>query len=816
MKQSDLIIPVYGAGMNLAPVKPLLDLRENRPPSHYLCDALKERFKHFIKQDETARDEMLETGRIVDEFIQGRQIFGVNPYNGEIRALPVRRHDNSTRRAISLMQFFESLCERKWMDSNPDVRIRPGANNDNAIASARGAGEIVDHYEELFFTDNFNRREGALALRWGTYINRVRHDPGIKGITTQREVIEAVPITFGEGSGYCADCKYAGAASEFQPMADNTGVEAGGTDDSGMIGAPMEACPSCGSLSVVVQPAPTVEVPNVTGMETVELGDLRLDTLAIPACYWDLAVLPEDSGHFIYRQRIPLGEIHRLIGNVAIPSTGGKDGDKGLDILESLQRAGMAMSGKSAVGREKRMSGAWQDRVTLDEMWLSPADYADITLQGDEETVGGQPIPAGSKLVKVFPDGLVAVGLNQMNLVLGLYAEKHKDHIATGVWHMRPHSGAGRGVVDAVEVQMRLNKYDNQVSRSLDASTPGGFYDARIVSGDEVALAYKPGKFVPVDLDKLPPENRNIGNAVFTAPVPNLSGAVIGYGQQFLREMMQFAFGIMDFSDGLPGVKNSTLGGAQISQALSESVFTPILKTKSGVRKRIAQIVVDLYRKHFPVERWIPASNKYGARSGLLLQGADLSKDIIFEVVRDSESPRNTFTRRTDSERFFMVFGGFPAYLQHKQQFPAEVRALERAWNITLDLSDDYDVIALRCGERMDVAEAAVKMGAVMPQEIIPFLIPPLSVAEPRHLEKAKWFSDWLDTDEGAKASPVLRDFAAFMAEYHVALDGQQKGGMMAAQMAGMPPPPMSPDGEPQAGPPQQSQPQSPQMAQAV
>ncbi len=792
--KSDLIIPVFGQGMNFAPVKPLLDLRENRPPSHYLCDALKERFRHFIKQDEAPRNEMLETGRIVDEFIQGRQIFGVNPYTGEIRALPIRRHDDSTRRAISLMQFFESLCERKWMDSNPDVRVRAGANNDDAIASARGAAAIVDHYEEIFFSDDFNRREGALALRWGTYINRLRHDPGIKGITTQRSIIEAVPTTFGEGSGYCADCKYAGTASEFQGLAAMDGEQ-----------QQMDACPSCGSPSVVVQPAPRIEVPNVTGTETVELGDFRLETLALPACWWDLAKLPEDSSFFIYRQRIALGEIHRLLGNVAIPAASGRDNDKGLDILESLQRAGQAMSGKSHVGRERKGSSAWQDRVTLDEMWLSPGDYADITLQGDEETIGGQPIPAGSKLIDVFPDGLVAVGLNQMNLVLGLYAEKHSDHLATGVWHMRPHSGAGRGVVDAVEVQMRLNKYDNQVARSLDASTPGGFYDARIVSGDEVALAYKPGKFVPVDLDKLPSENRNISQAVFPAPLPNLSGAVIGYGQQFLREMMQFAFGIMDFSDGLPGVKNSTLGGAQISQALSESVFTPILKTKGGVRKRIAQMVVNLYRKHFPVERWIPAANKYGARDGVMLQGANLSYDLVFEVVRDSEYPSNTYTRRKEAQEFVLAFGTYPAYLAAKQQFPNEVAALERRWNMSLGLADDSDVVALRCGERMDVAEVAVQMGALSPEEIVPFLMPPLSVAEPRHMEKSKWFSDWLDTDEGAQAPPPLRMFAEFMAIQHVMLDGQQKGGIMMAQMAGMPQPPMGEGGE---GEPQGQQPQ--------
>lgn len=806
---SGLIIPVYG-GQNFAPAKPLLDLREgNEKPSHYLADALKERFRHFTKKDENARNEMIEVGRLVDEFIQGRQIFGVNPYNGEIRSLPIRRQDDSTRRAISLMQFFAELCERKWMDSNPNVRVQAAADMDNAVAAARAAGFVVDHFESKWFTDLFNRREGGLAMRWGTYINRVRHDPGITGITATRQILEAVPQVFGAGFGRCAECKYGGEAAEFgvEPQMEAPD-EMGEMDQMGDPG-PMPQCPRCKSQAVLVQAPPVAKVPQVVGSETIEMGDFRLDQLELPACYWDLASMAEDSSYFIYRQSIPMGEIVRLLGNIKVPNGSSQESDKGLAILEGLARSGQALSGKSATNRSGQKSQIWQDRVTLDEMWLSPCDYADITLKGDEQTIDGVPVPPGAKLADVAPDGLVAVGLNGMGLILGLYREKHRDHLASGVWHMRPHSGAGRGVVDAVEVQMRINKYDNQVNRSMDASTPGGFYDPGIVGEDEVKLAYKPGVFAPVDLSKLPSQDRDIRKAVYPVPPTNVSGLVIQYGQQFLKEMMQFSFGIMDFSDGLPGVKNTTLGGAQLGQALSESVFTPILKTKAHVRKRIAELTIALYRKHVPLPRSIALKNRYGGRQALMLAGADLDADIAFEVVRDSEAPRNTFTKRDDAANFLQIFGGnIQMYLMLKQQFPTEIGAIEQAFQFELGAGDDFDVVALRCQQRMEGAKQAVQMGAMVPQEILLFVKPALSVAENKHVEKRRWYQDWLDTDEGVNAPPPLRTFAEFMAATHQQLDGEQQAFAVMSQAAPLANAGAGPDGHPLPPPEQNQKPQ--------
>jgi hypothetical protein len=767
------IIPVYGAGQNWAPLKPFEQVRDKAPAEHYLCDAIRERFGHFLKADEAPRNEMLEMGRIVDEFISGKQIFGVNPYTGQIKALPVRRHDSSTQRAITLMQYFVTKIEEKILLSNPDIQVFPGVDSEKAQSAAYAATAIVDHFEEKFFDGHFNRVEANLILRWGTLISRVRHDPGIKGVTAQRTVFGEIPATFGEGAGYCSECKYKGVAAEF--------TQQGEAEDGEMVSH--QACPGCGSEWVLVEQPPQRNVIGPTGTETVEMGDLRLETLPLPACWWNLAKRPEDSERFIYRQRIPRGELVRLLGHVSFPQSSSRDSDKGLDVLEGLARQGVPLGGTSKVPRNPK-SSLYQEQDTLDEFWMSPCDYADIVLKGDERTIGGVDLPTGTRLLDVFPDGLVAVGINGMSLLLGLYAEKHADHISSSVWHMRPHSGAGRGIVDMVESQMRLNQADNQVRKALDTTTPGGFYDASLVSGEEVSLAYRPGTFVPVDLTKYPGDQRNLSNAIFPVPPTTIPSAVAQYGSTTIKEIMTLQSHVVDNTTGVFQIDPKTATGQQLLQRAGNSIFTPMLLSKAGMRKGIAERSVKLYVKHTPLSRWIPLRNRIGGRQGLMLKGADLDYDLVFTVVRDSEAPNNTFTKRQDSDAFLERTGGVQGYFQLKQAYPAQMATFEQRYGIDIESGTDSNVVEMRCSQRLEQAAVAVQAGALDPAEILAhgFINPLPSVAEPKHIEMATWYSEWMLTDAGWNAPPPLRLFAEAMAAMHLELNAQKQGRIMLAQ----------------------------------
>ena len=91
--------------------------------------------------------------------------------------------------------------------------------------------------------------------------------------------------------------------------------------------------------------------------------------------------------------------------------------------------------------------------------------YCDIDLNEDESTVEGPKLKKGSTLLEMFPDGMCVVGINGMQTIIGVYAENHKDHIVSGIYHLQSFSGVGKGVSDAVDVKKEM---DDLHSQTLD------------------------------------------------------------------------------------------------------------------------------------------------------------------------------------------------------------------------------------------------------------------------------------------------------------------------------------------------------------
>ncbi len=793
------LIQVYGPGQaNLAPLKPLLELRDGvKKPSHYICDALKERFQNYLERDKSVRNEMVAVGQEIAYFIEGKQLLARAPFSGGWFVLRPEREDETTRRAMNVMQFWTTNWIAKYLSSNPNVIVRPGADTEQSAFAAKAADVIVDHYEHKFYAPWFNQQEALLVLTFGTYLQKISYDPGIKGVIGLREIVEDRPVQISAGAGYCGECAYRGTADEFEAPPDE-GVEMG-MPGSGL----SRSCPRCGSEAVSVIPPAVGAVPTVVGAERVEMGDLRCDILPFPACWWDLHYRAEESPYFIYRQRISTARIRATIGNIRIPGDGAQS-DRGLDVIDALAKTGQALGGYSWHGwnrRERRPS----DYCTLDEMWMTPDEYADIRARGDEQTVAGVTIPREVSLAEVFPEGLVAVGLNGMRVVLGLYSERHADHLVSGVYHMKPLSGAGRGAADGVEVQKRLNKFDNQAINYMDAvSTPGILHDVNLIAEDEAQYLGHPRAQIAVDLSQLPP-TRSLADAVHAMQPGSLPAQFVQYTQDFLKDMFQLSFHITNFSGGLPGVSNRTATGAQITDANANAIFIPVLQLKAASRVRAAELTVNLYREHFPLDRYFPLGGKHGEAMGMSLNGSQIEGELVFDYEQDSELPKNNYTKREDAVAFFALFGGFAGYLQAVESDPVMVTELARLWNVRIG-GRDYDVVAERCRTRLDQMKAAqatimsLRMApgqalsplsgvglsvaaGIDPIALIAAIQPPISRYEPHHLDKARWLSEWLDTDEALDPNNLLlRAAVELLIETHFALGAEV---MVATAAAG-------------------------------
>lgn len=801
------IIPLR-KNTNFAPMKPLLRLGEGaRPAGHYLCDALKERFTHFWQKDAAVRREMISVGELVSRFLTGDQLLERNPFTGGWLVIKPQRHDHTTQRAMNMLQAPVTMCASKWMLSNPDIIAKAALDTDAAQMSAKAADTIVGHYESQFYRPWFNWQEVLQAMTFGTYLDRVRYDAGIKGVTGLREIVENRTVTLGEGAGYCGDCGKGGAYAEFTAHLD------GAEQVQSLAGY----CPQCGSEAVLLDPPAVDEIPSVVGQESVELGDLVCEPLLFAGSWWDMTRRAEQSSWFIYQQKIPLGAVKRLLGNVRIPGNGDEITDIGAQVIRALGYGGQPIAGSS--GQAWR-SAKDQEDPTLTEMWLSADDYADITLKGDEETVDGEKLPSGASLAELFPNGLCAVGLNSFNVTLGLYAERHADHITSGVWHMRPLSGSGRGLADAIEVQRRLNKLDSQQLAFMDASaTPGVLYDQRLLGDDAADYLGNPKAVIPVTLDQLP-EGRSLASSVMQMHPQSVPGQFVQYVQHYLTQAMAATTQIYDMApNGMSGTPNDTARAAMIADANANSIFGPLLAVKGETRQRIAEIVVELYREYFPIKRYFPLGGKYSAQQGIWLSGADLSRDIRFEVVRESELPQTSLTRQDKFLNFLQLFGGFAGYQAALQSSPDLVAELSRMWNVTTTAAG-FDASEQLCRRRLDQIKTGYQTlapsmggqqmqepvidesGAMMPPvgvdptALMEFIQPPISPLEKDHQGKASWVQTQLDTDEGLELPLEVRAAMELWIQLHFQYSGAQQMALagQAAQVgiAGQPPmPPM-------------------------
>lgn len=772
-------------GQNWAPVNPLLKLEQNSPnSSNYLHDAIKELFKHHMTLEKNTWDELNSAGQQVKNFIEGKQFLMPNTWiPGQWIAYEIK-NDDDRRRALNITQFYTSNCLWKWQLANPNVRVIAGVNTDAAQHAAEAATTIVDHYERRFFRPDVTEQEALMGICFGSYVWRLCYDPAQYSMTAYREIFGTAEVPMGQGYGACGSCGYSGTADTFQQVSPpEMNQEPMGDSEMMAPPEPINLCPECGS-EASVEPPPTEQLPTVTGLEPVNLGDFRLDLVPFPALRWDLRYRLDDSPWAIMRERTSRNALQRLFGDVRIPRGDGNF-DHGLDIIEKMAYSGQAQAGYSVKGNERRT--LFKDPVTIEEFWCSPSEYAHIKIKQDEPTLSGDTIPANTSLADIFPDGIVITGLNEMNVITGIHVERHCDYMTQGIWYAKHGSGAGRGLQDLVEIQKRFNADDSQIHNYLRSVSSPAMLVIEEVLGEEGTSEYlnTPGENIPVSMTNVP-EKWKLQDVVTPAFQPgNVSGQMFEYTYSRLNELAQLAAHVTEFSAGLPGVNNKTATGAKITSANANAIFVPMLQVKGQIRQRVAEMLVKQYPQRFPIERYFPLAGKKGRQAGVWLAGADLSTDLDFEVVRDSELPMNSELKLERYIAFFQMFGGAQGWLAARQMFPEWITNVERIFDVAME-DEEYNQSAHLCSKRIKQMEQGV-MIAPDPMILISLIQPPISQFEPEQDKKALILSDWLD-EEGQDAPLPLRMAVELLIQIHIEQAMMQQAALGMAQGMMAPP----------------------------
>lgn len=759
------------APVNLAPLKPLLDIQGGNPKAESTFGrAIRERFEHHYNLERKIRESLQSAGYTVSMFIEGKQFLTPNRWapNQWVPYTP-KSIGEREKRSMNITRFYATNNLWKWQLSNPDIVSVAGRDTEQARESAEAADIIVEHHERKFFPADVSKQEGLQGMCFGTYVWEISYDASKHLYTALQPIFGLKEVSLGPGWGQCSSCPYGDVAEAFpivQP------------DD---FSAPVAICPQCGGEAMVDQPASDL-LPSVTGVNEVKLGCLRADLLAFPECAWDLRYPVEKSSWFIHQRRTSATAVRRLFGNIKLPQHGLGADDFGLNIMDKLGWAAGGGSGRATNEGSRRL---FDEPATAVRYSLGPDDIADIILEADEPTADGGVIPAGP-LLQTFPNGLTVRGLNGLTVIAHVEPNTHQPTTKSGTWFDRTSSGAGQGLDDLVEVQKRYNTMDSQVVTFMRATSTPPIRVMKGLVGEQNRGAYlgDPSTNVWVDPINLP-EGMRMEDAV--GPLfqpPSIPAQTLGYIYQTLNNIAQLTSHVTDFTGGLPGVKNNTATGAQITQANSNALFTPVLQGKGEVRKRIAEITVELYRTHFPVELPFPLKGRNGRLQYIYLSGADLSTDISFEVVKDSELPRNMFIKREDIAVMFGLLGGAEGYQVLQQANPELLVEIEKLFNARLT-SEAYDQVASMCQKRItqlrQVAEIAPDPTLLtglakdpLSGSLIPVgegvITPPVALEEPDHHLKYKWLSEWLDTDEGQEAGPILRAAVILLINFHFQL----------------------------------------------
>ena len=742
-------------------------------------------------------------------FIEGKQLLKRARHGGGWRAIPLPDRTDSPVYGLNLVGFYSDNIKAKWTNSNTDIRWRPSRDIDQVIGMARAAGHVHDYYKRKLYTQTFRQTEAMLA-QCGKYARYYYLSDEVKR-RARRPITETQALQLGPGYWFCPDCGEGGEGVVSGPS-DNSDVNSGNPADSGGMGAGASgidapdvaefgaggvSCPACGSPNVAQEVPEVAEVETLAGYEEYDAPDLCVESVPSFELKHDLQFLPQDSPYLIRRRRVRVAVAESKYPFLKLRQATSED--PGMKAKQDLKTSTYG----NAQGTYTEDGG--EPTVEMVQIWLDPSLYSRITLSEGYRTMDGNEIPAGTKLIDMFPEGMYQCWFEGVQGCVELRNEHHKDYWVGQAYRPRAISSLGSGIEDMIEGNRQYNLVMSIIYTQLRTSAmPATLFDERLLpNGTSSYLGSLQN--IPVNLTAL--EDRRLSDAVHQLMPQPPTQQHFAYGQQ-LDFYLQKASRVTDFSGGLPGVNNSTATGAQIAAANSQSLFAPQLALKADVDRRGAEIILKLFQKNATDETWITMSGKRGEMEGMWLSQADICADLYAEIVPDSFLPQTNLERRERWRNLLLDVGGLPGLKMAMDQMPQLVEQLTETYDVDL-AGEDYSAAADMCRIRLDQMAAALPMlqiaQAEMPQtqmtadpltgemveapvdpmvEAGQFLLtviqPPIEPEEMGHLAAVNWCRDFLTMDEGRKAPPELRAGVKAMIVAHT------EGMMTEAQIMGM------------------------------
>lgn len=780
--------------------------------------------------------------------VEGKQILSLNPRTNGWVPMDLPRRTDSPVYAYNQVGFFVNAIKARFAQSHPKIEWYPAKDTDEAAGAAKGARVVTDHYFRKYLTEQFLQGEATLAVA-GNYARLIYYSDDTRGGYGKREVTGTTEIA-GESAYLCADCGRTGSTDEISgsmqgpaaspiavPQPDGSGIVSAQPDiasdvslslaSSGqtaappmqdMGGAPLPpapaVCPGCGSPNVVTTEAPPVEAETVVGEEQYEVGDVVIESVPFFELRWDIATTLEESTWLRRKRRLRVDVLEATFPGLKI-KTKGTD-DTGLQQAENLRTSTYGSGGR----RNQQSRAEEGDFCDFTQWWLSRPLLANVVVESDVETISGVVIPAGTKLSDMFPDGMYIADIDGLPGPVDVRNECHADMWVSGQFRQRAMTGLGIGIEDIIEPQRQLNLLLSLIYTSLrTVSNPATAFDERVFGNNVTQYLGRPDVNIPFNTTNMP-ENYDIRQGLFR--MQGMPPSSQHYQSvQLMQQQMERASGVTNTSLGQSlGLDNRTATGAQIASANADTMTIPYLCLKAEVDRRTAVKVVKCFRKHCIDSRYLQIAGKRGEVTGMWLKAADLSDDLIAEVVPESYVPKTDFDRQQAFQQLMLMCGGPQGIQLLMKESPELFNQLTTSLGIDMGGDDYGDAVQLG---RMRIEQMKANLPMVtqtimmMPptqvsldpmtgqpvevpidpaqeggQMLAMSVQPPVDPFELGHEASIHYLRDFLSTDEGINADPMLRAAVGVMITQHIealATEAMIRGsiqGVAAGPMGGM------------------------------
>lgn len=659
------------------------------------------------------------------------------------------------------LRFHSDAITASWTQSRPDIRILPANDNDETVAAARKADQLVDHYELTLLTEDFLQRESKLAQFTGQMYRYTWWDPTSgPEVPTYEFSDHQEPIH--PGGSQCEHCGYMGDADEVE-------------------------CPQCG-YPLTATPGLALNIPIAKENGKRRIGDIRTECVPAFQVKVDRSQGVFDCASFLRRRRMVRPEILKQMFTNWEPPTKSSAASSTDDFSLRGERLLQQSTGQPGqTFRPDTLTNPYAG-VVINQWWLMPCMYSTRTPEHlPLEFANGTTIPSGARLIELFPDGLYLLVVD--NKILDMREECLHEHWQHSPFISIPTRVEGDGIEDLLEPSRQLDDLMSLIYTDIKSNAAPPTVVNTTYGIKTTDVSGKPHWVIPARV----PTGERIENAIMQVPGRNfpITGLkfvdMLRAEQQLLAKSFSSATGAPD--EVTNGAAGDTATAAQLATSAAQAQRAPELAIRASGNAIWARQILRLFQKNAVDQHYIPLQGRYGLLEGNYFKGADIDADFIITVRNRSWIPRDEFSRRSDLLGFIQAGGLNP-------QFPRGLREeMAEVFNVSITITSDVaDTRLARMRlEQMKTLLPQIEQMAPGQSPILLLQAVPLEPVSDNHTVMASWYIDWLKTDDGLQSPPPLRQTiigrvqehqqaAAIQIQQQMALELQAQAPMLGLQ----------------------------------